>query len=235
MRNGKRKKQLTEAQIARLEAIGMTWEKRSKAAWDEAYREAAAWKAEHGNLDIPKELVSQSGVRLRRWLSDQKRRAANGALEPERAAKIASLGEKPDSFESWLRAAEQYRREFGDLNVPTGYETPDHRKLGLWISNLRQDRKNGTLTLKEEQIRKLDNLGMIWGNKYDLAWDEAFGELEKYRDDHQTLKLPFNYTTASGLNLERWLYQQRKNNGKGILKPDRKVRLDTLSPTWSQK
>ena len=48
-------------------------------------------------------------------------------------------------------------------------------------------------------------------------------------------ELPFNYTTASGLNLERWLYQQRKNNGKGTLKPERKVRLDTLSSTWSQE
>lgn len=82
--------------------------------------------------------------------------------------------------------------------------------------------------------RKLDELGFILENKHDLAWDTAFQELQRYFKEHGILNLPFKYTTVSGIQLERWLYEQKKAAASGKLKAERRMRLDALDPAWQK-
>ena len=58
------------------------------------------------------------------------------------------------------RAAEEYYRDYGGLNIPILYRTRDGINLGSWIGRLRRDYKNGTLP--REKIESMEAIGMIW-------------------------------------------------------------------------
>ncbi len=231
IREGKRKgKQLSPEQIRRLESIGMTWTNRVDAAWEETLEEAKACLKQYG--DIPSDAVSRRGYHLRKWLVDNRRKAAKGQLSPERAAGIRALMLPEKGENRWLEAAAAYREAHGDLDVPAKYITPDGRRLGLWIQNTRRD---GREKLSREDAERLDALGMIWGNRFDAAWERALRALEEYVSAHGNGKLPFRYTTADGFGLERWLYEQRKAAVKGKLRQDRLEKLERVVPGWQNQ
>lgn len=66
---------------------------------------------------------------------------------------------------NYCRAMEYYN-EHGNLIVPVDYKSPDGFALGNWIRALRQARegKFNRKPLSQEQIARLDSIGMYWGN-----------------------------------------------------------------------
>ena len=44
-------------------------------------------------------------------------------------------------WERQYRAASEYYWEYGDLDIPAQYETPDGLKLGRWLQRMRRDYK----------------------------------------------------------------------------------------------
>ena len=62
---------LSPERIARLDAIGMQWEKPNP--WKHRYMLAQEYKKVHGNLDIPAKYKTADGIWLSRWVYDQKR------------------------------------------------------------------------------------------------------------------------------------------------------------------
>ena len=226
----KKKDQLTPEQIERLDALGMNWTNRFDAAWDETLEEAKAWLERAG--EIPKDAVSRRGNQLRKWFVENKRKAAQGKLSPERTEKINSIKIPEKKEINWLEAAADYQKEHGSLEVPPKYVTRDGLKLGDWIDNIRKD---GREKLSNTDAEKLDALGMRWMNKFDREWEKAFRELEKFVAEHGNANMPFQYTTESGFDLERWLYEQRKRAAKDRLRKDRKEKLDRLAPDWQEQ
>ena len=73
------------------------------------------------------------------------------------------------SWDVMFSYAEQHYHEHGNLEVPKDYKTRDGYSLGQWISTQRKVRAGtayGNLT--EEQVKKLDSIGMVWENVRDL-------------------------------------------------------------------
>lgn len=62
---------LTPERIARLNAIGMQWDKPDP--WQHRYKLAQKYKKAHGNLKIPAKYKTADGIWLSRWVYDQKR------------------------------------------------------------------------------------------------------------------------------------------------------------------
>ena len=62
---------LTPERIARLNAIGMQWDKPDP--WQHRYKLAQKYKKDHGNLEIPAKYKTADGIWLSRWVYDQKR------------------------------------------------------------------------------------------------------------------------------------------------------------------
>ena len=60
-RRGKRKQRLTEEQIAQLDSIGMSWEKKGDAAWMQGYEQAKNYYDEHGNMDVTTNYKTKDG------------------------------------------------------------------------------------------------------------------------------------------------------------------------------
>ena len=133
-----------------------------------------AYFAEHGDVNIPADYVAD-GVWLARWLSEQiarfnekptGRSKTVKPLEKEQCARIEALGIKKNvsrndlAWEEQYFEAKAYYEENGDLAMSKRYVSPSGKKLGVWVQRQRAYRRDGKL--KEEQIKKLDAIGMVW-------------------------------------------------------------------------
>lgn len=58
-----------------------------------------------------------------------------------------------------------------------------------------------TDTPTDEQIARLDALGMIWEDRVDKLWNDSFQALCKYYSEHKTLKVPEDFKTKKELSL----------------------------------
>ena len=84
-------------------------------------------------------------------------------------------------WEHYFSEASIYYAEHGNLNVPKLYTTPGGLSLGVWLVTQRRVREGqiqGNLT--EQQIARLDSIGMVWGNRKEIAWQHGF---EVHRTD----------------------------------------------------
>ena len=240
VRDGKVAGNLTERQISLLDALDMRWESADEESWSRCYEAARAYYETHGDLKVKALYVTPDGVRLGYWLSRlrqyKKGKIRSAYLTPEREAALDAIGmtwDVPDYlFEQNFSAALAYYKAHENLDVPVKYVDENGIRLGLWLNRLRSAYKAGKLTLTEDQIRRLDELGMVWGSLCDLAWENAFVAAKHYREQHGDLNIPTRYRTEDGYNLGIWLRTQRMNRKKGKLPEERKKRLDALGMIW---
>jgi uncharacterized protein (DUF2384 family) len=158
--------QLTEEKIKRLNDIGMIWDVRAN-MWATAYKHAKDYFEKHGTLEkMPKGYLTEDGINLYVWLSLQRKQYRIGKLSADRVAllKTLNIGLEPrnheDIWEDSFTHAEAYFIEHGDLLVPCFYRTKDDRPLGNWILRQRKLYRDGLLT--EDQIERLNRIGMVW-------------------------------------------------------------------------
>ena len=157
---------LSEAQIQRLDEIGMVWGTQYEQAWLRHFQEAEKYAAQHGNLKVPAAYVTDSGDRLGRWVALQKERLRSGKLSQEQKQKLDALGmcwADTDPWELRYSLAKQYVEEHGSLKGMPGTYTVNGIWLNKWLNEQRQiykgKRKGKTLT--QEQIQKLTTLGFL--------------------------------------------------------------------------
>lgn len=210
---------LTQVQIDRLEAIGIRWESKADQSWDKYYSAAKQYYEKNGDLKVPATFVDENGVDLGRWIAQirvfRKSGIRSKMLTEDRIAALDAIGmiwSVPDYlFETYYASAVRYHREHGDLNVPTDFVDSDGIRLGQWVSNVRVTRTNQAKNYKltEEQIARLDSIGMIWESKYEKQWKDAFDALCAYYQQHGTFEMPVSYKTASGIALGKWIRRQR--------------------------
>ena len=143
------------------------------ASWDLMYEKAKDYYVQHGNLEVPYQYKTQDGYSLGHWILTQKRVRAGeqfGTLTEERIAKLDAIGMVWGSYRdlSWERnyeAAKVYYETYGNLNVVATYRTENGLRLGAWLAQLRNIRKNGSQRryLTPERVKALDDIGREWG------------------------------------------------------------------------
>ncbi len=233
---------LTDSQIARLDGIGMIWDNRLESAWNRGVAHCKEYAREHGDLEVPVRYVSPDGYKLGAFINRMRRWYANGekqaVLTPERVAELEALGMRWSAVNlkwerNYLQAAEYYR-EHGDLLVPQGYKTADGYALGEWIRRLRKSYRAGTLT--QEQIERLEAIGMFWGSRRSESWETNYREAEKYYEAHGDLDLTAGYYTEDGFALGKWVVELRRQRkqGSSSLTPERIARLDAIGMIWDK-
>lgn len=240
VRFGKTRGILTENQIQLLDALGMRWESMSDRSWERFFASAKAYYKQNGNLKVNTRYETPDGLKLGNWISNvrtyRKNGIKSGYLTEERIRALDEIGmqwDVPDYlFERNFTAASEYHRTHGDLNIPTNYVTRDGLRLGVWVANLRTHYRKNDLALSQEQISRLDELGMLWGGKYQNDWDQAFEEAKLYRHTYGNLEVPTKYQTPAGMNLGRWVTRQREFRKAGRLSEDRRQKLDSLGMVW---
>ena len=238
VRAGQQYGNLTPERIARLDSIGMVWENRLELAWERGYQAAKAYYEERGNLLADIDYVTPDGYPLGAWLSNQRGLKARNLLlacREERLNEIGMVWSKTDYFwEQNFQAAEAYYREFGNLNVPIDYKTPEGIAVGRWLPVQRRHRRQGRLS--EEQIRRLTELGIVW-EPHRTQWETMFAAAAAYYRDNGNLDIPVAYRTRDGLNLGKWIRRQReaylKSRLGGKPYPEEQVRrLARIGMIW---
>lgn len=244
IRAGKSEGFLSEERIAKLDALGMRWESVNDVSWERHYAACKAYREQYGDLNVPGDYVTESGVRLGNWIVNvRKYRKASirgSYLTPERERMLDELGmiwNTPDYL--WSRnyeAARAYYEKHGDLDVPTGH-IENGVKLYNWLADLRKmyrsaPGRRGALT--EEQIARLDALGMRWKSKSDLAWDKGYAYAKAYCEEYGAADAPFFYVTPDGFKLGVWLSKCREKYAKGTLEAGKIQRLEAIHMVWNK-
>ena len=212
---------LTEAQIQQLEELGMEWRTRSEVLWENGYSHAETYFEKYGDLQVPYSYISSDGFKLGDWISNQREKYVEGRINPERIERLNQLHmlwEKPDPWEARFRLAEKYYLEHGDLEIP-----PSYTINGIWISKwldeqrqIRNGKRKGK-TLTDEQIKRLDSIGMRWVKREEIQWQEQYADVQVYKQTFGNIDIPQSYKSPSGKMTGLWLQRQRKKLREGKL------------------
>ncbi len=240
---GKVKGILTEEQTGKLESIGMRWESVRDVAWEKYYAAAEAYYEAHGDLMVSICEKNYRGVNLGAWIANLRTYYKSGIqtayLTPERIGALEAIGMIWSAVDYlWERnyyAAVKFHKTHGHLDVPASYVDEDGIRLGAWIFSLRASQKNTNKRAKltDEQIRRLNEIGMLWGNKHDIAWEKAYAAACEYQKKYGNLDVPVAYVAPDGCRLGRWIRRQREDVKKGM-SDERRRKLCAIGMGWEK-
>lgn len=238
---GQRPGRLTVEQAAKLEKLGIRWNHRLEAAWEKGFASAQKYRTEHGDLLVPVRYRDKNDFALGEWIVYNRQRYLGGNLTQNRIERLEAIGmvwsTSNDLWEQNYAAATQYYLEHGDLEVPIKYETPSGFGLGVWLGTQRAAHKAGELP--QEQLERLDALGMDWTNRNDRKWMSLYDVAAAYYHEHGNLNVPSEYVTPDGVLLGKWVARQRyaylnPDRSSARVTPERKALLDKLGMVWEK-
>lgn len=133
--------------------------------------------------------------------------------------------------------AKKYYGEYGNLDVPKRYVTPEGFALGSWLNTqklVHSGKVNGILT--DEQVAKLEAIGMRWESVRDIAWERYYTAAKEYYSEHGDLLPRVTEEYYRGVKLSRWIAQLRMFRKSGIqssyLTAERIKMLDGIGMIW---
>lgn len=238
---GQRPGRLTAEQAAKLEKLGIRWNHRLEAAWEKGFASAQKYRTEHGDLLVPVRYRDKNDFALGEWIVYNRQRYLGGNLTQNRIERLEAIGmvwsTSNDLWEQNYAAATQYYLEHGDLEVPIKYETPSGFGLGVWLGAQRAAHKAGELP--QEQVERLDALGMDWTNRNDRKWMSLYDVAAAYYHEHGNLNVPSEYVTPDGVLLGKWVARQsyaylNPDRSSARVTPERKALLDKLGMVWEK-
>lgn len=208
------------------------------ATWDMYYASAKQYYQENGNLEVPARYITEEGYALGSWLNNQKairKGTIVGKLTEDQIQKLDSIGMIWDSldyfWEQNFKLAKEYYLTSGNLDIPTNYKSTDGKHLGNWILRQRQLYKSNSLT--DEQIKKLDSIGMDWMDRVDRVWENGFIEAKNYSEEYGNLSVPKNYRSNTDFPLGIWIQRQRSLYKNKKISDDRVKRLTDVGMNWN--
>lgn len=180
---------LTDDRIQRLEAIGFVWSLRDD--WIKHYEELKAYKAEHGDCNVPARYNPNRKLGI--WVSAQRQqykslqspnheiKKKSNSLTPERIRLLEELGfswsirSRDTLGESWnLRFAQlqEYHAKYGNCLVPSRYSPIP--ELGVWVGTQRTQYRLYSAAMEkgqdvavassmtQQRIQLLESIGFAW-------------------------------------------------------------------------
>ena len=227
-KNGK----LPEDKIQKLKDVGLELDIR-KASWDTKYKTLC--RAISNRVKITETTVYE-GINIGSWINTQRQLFKNGKLSEDKAQKLKGIGlELEIDTRNIVPWEENYNTLCKALNngvkitQRTVYEGIN---IGKWLSNQRTLFKNGKLS--EDKAQKIKDIGLeieprkivsrdeTWNEARDAAWDETYETLCRGIDN----KVEINQRTIyEGINIGKWIYNQRQLFKKGELPEDRTEKL----------
>lgn len=208
------------------------------ATWDMYYASAKQYYKENGNLEVPARYITEEGYALGSWLNNQKairKGTIVGKLTEDQIQKLDSIGMIWDSldyfWEQNFKLAKEHYLTYGNLDIPTNYKSTDGKHLGNWVLRQRQLYKSNSLT--DEQVKKLDSIGMDWMDRVDRVWENGFMEAKNYSEEYGNLSVPKNYRSNTDFPLGIWIQRQRSLYKNKKISDDRIKRLTDVGMNWN--
>ena len=143
---------------------------------------------------------------------------------------------------SWplmYKRAQEFYKKNGHLEMPARYRTEDGYSLGKWIYSqrgIRSGKIEGKLT--QEQIAKLDAIGMVWETVLDQNWARYYEAAKRYFEEKGNLDVAARYVTDNQIPLGQWLASLRQVEKAGArsryLTEERKEKLNAIGMIWDK-
>ena len=169
---------LSQDQINRLNALGMKWVKREHPYrdFDYYYQQLIKFYRREGHIKVPTRFIDpDTGCHLGNFINcvrQAKRGTGHDIVLTDRQIEMLNdLGmvwqvqASPLPFDTYYEELLRYYRREGHIRVPGNYIVPENGcKLGKFIQRMRAIRP-GTASsgfITQEQIAKLDAMGMVW-------------------------------------------------------------------------
>ena len=169
---------LSQDQINRLNALGMKWVKREHPYrdFDYYYQQLIKFYRREGHIKVPTRFIDpDTGCHLGNFINcvrQAKRGTGHDIVLTDRQIEMLNdLGmvwqvqASPLPFDTYYEELLRYYRRGGHIRVPGNYIVPENGcKLGKFIQRMRAIRA-GTASsgfITQEQIAKLDAMGMVW-------------------------------------------------------------------------
>ena len=234
-RMARRRGWLAADKVAALDKLGITWDPHD-GRFQATLAACAAYRAEHGHLDVPSGYVTPDGVRLGAWVCAQRARRGKGTLSAERAAELDALGMiwdgRQHSNDEFIAHAAAYGEEHGDLLAPNGSRSPDGFLLRSRLDMARVNYKRGTID--PDLARRLEGLGIVWNLAKDHD-DLLISEARAYIAEHGDLDVKQLYVSPRGYTLGARLRAARERNRRGVISSELKAALDELGMSWAPR
>lgn len=140
------------------------------------------------------------------------------------------------SWELMYAEAKRYYCEHGDLQIPARYKTESGLSLGNWL-NVQRKIYNGKAEglLTEDQLARLNAIGIVWDNYHDMSWEKNYLEAKAYFDKYGDLLVPTKYVTETGFPLGIWIMRMRAaqaNQRQSVLNEERIQKLNAIGMSW---
>ena len=107
-----------------------------------------------------------------------------------------------DPWEKRYELVSAYYAEHGDLCMP-----PDYKAEGIWMAKWLNEQRQIYIGnrpgkhLTEDQIQRLNEIGMEWENRVQLRqkqmWDEQYAEAKHFFEENGHLNVPAGYRPSS--------------------------------------
>ncbi len=199
--------------------------KKPKTDWDERFNELVVYKAEHGNLDVPRSWPTGLGT----WVGNQKSFLRDGKLPAVRSDKLYLIGLAVNPLESrWenrFNELLEYKTNNGSVDVPHSWSTG----LGQWVANQKNFARVGRMP--DDRKMKLDTIGVRWeSEKPRVTWEDRFNELLAFKTEHGNVNVP-----QSRPGLGKWVNKQRQAVKNDSLSSERKAKLESIGFQWNVK
>lgn len=204
--------------------------------WNDAFSSLKRYTLENLDSRVPVNFVSQDGVALGTWVSNQKNGFRTNKLSPERIKLLESQnGWTWNTIDRlWdvgFTRLQTYATLHGDCNVPTAYKSENGFTLGKWVAHKRTAVRKGQLT--DEQRTQLDTLPNWTNDAVETKWEFGFAMLQKYVETIGHANPPLRYRSSSGFFLGQWVATQREAKRDKKVSEGRANRLESLNGwTW---
>ena len=226
---------MTDVQIARLDEIGMCWEKTFAKKWEKGFENAKEYFLRNHSLDVPLSFVTKDGFKLGEWIAHQRDKFRQHKMKQERIDRLNSIQmiwQKADPWEVRFALAEEYFKQHHNLNMPANYSV-NGICLSKWVNEQKQayrgKRKN---TLSDEQIKRLESIGMDWRNADEIAWEKRYTAVKAYFEEHGNIDIPRDTVLSDGKKIGNWIVIQRTKYREKTLS-DRQIKLlEELGMVW---
>ncbi|KFX58657.1 hypothetical protein FDC50_02555 [Clostridium botulinum] len=249
-RNYYKKNEMSQEHISSLERINIEWNgnnilrQKREDQWNEIYKLAREYYEQNGNLLVPRH-YEINGVDLGQWLSNLRttyKGKNQRSISKEQIDKLNAIGivwnynfVLKDEWNKNYELARKFYCEYNHLRVPQDY-VYEEKTLGTWIHTQRQAYKGNRGTLTDEQIEKLNAIGMLW-NPHEESWEQYYHLATKYYNLIGNLNVPDDYEMDRD-NLGRWISVQRQayNGRKDVKLTSEQInRLNSIGMIWNGK
>ncbi|CAB9519614.1 helicase [Seminavis robusta] len=136
-----------------------------------------------------------------------------------------AASKKPSWDESFVELREFFEKH-KHTNVPSGWP-----RLGKWVCNQRYAKDR----LTQKQRDQLDSVQFNWEtnhSKHDKQWDEMFHRLKQYCGERIGVSMAEPGFFGDDLTLRQWVGNQQTKYRQGLIREDRKRRLEDFGFLW---